>query len=148
MGHTLLIANNKPSISASGRFSEFTREEPDDESGSNCLDFNRSTTAKLFPLLGICLEDDQALINAADVYQACCTALAMATVQVDEYTCAEDAMMGQVLTALASDAQMHYIGTDASTVKGLKNRVERVQKLCLTALGTVRFCGFDIHLLI
>lgn len=96
------------------------------------LSFNRQTGAKLFPLLGIQLEDDYADISATNLIAQCDRVLAANSAHIEEFTPAQDPMMGQLLGG-NEGAQVTEIGTTANTVDGLVERVERVKALAIAA---------------
>ncbi|NEZ65550.1 hypothetical protein D0962_22800 [Leptolyngbyaceae cyanobacterium CCMR0082] len=96
------------------------------------LSFNRQTGAKLFPLLGIELDEDYADIPAANLIQQCDRVLAANSAHIEEFTPAQDQMIGELLGG-NEGAQVIEIGTTANTVEGLVERVERVKALAIAA---------------
>lgn len=112
--------------------------------------FNQSTAAKLVPLLALPVEDGHGEIAAADLYQRCHAVLLKEKSAIEEFTCAEDAFLAQILSELGAGSptgpQVINIGTDANTVEGLRRRVLQLQDLALVALqrhgsrGYVQMC--------
>lgn len=120
------------------------------EDFSDMLSFNRSTAAKLIPLLALPVEDGCGEIAAADLYQRCYAVLQKDEAAVEEFTCAEDALLKQVLTELGADSprgpQVIEVGTDANTAEGLRLRVLHLQELALLTMqrhgsrGWIQMC--------
>ena len=124
-------------------------DEPADDF-SDVVSFNQVSAAKLIPLLALPVEDGYGEIAAADLYQRCHAVLLMNRAAIEEFTCAEDRFLSQVLKALgAGDSdgpQVVNIGTDAHTAEGLLRRVLRLQNLALLAMqrhgsrGYIQMC--------
>lgn len=117
---------------------------------SDMLSFNQSTAAKLIPLLALPVEDGYGEIAAADLYQRCHAVLQKDRAAIEEFTCAEDTLLSQVLTELGADSpsgpQVINVGTDANTVEGLRRRVLHLQELALLTMqrhgsqGWIQMC--------
>ncbi|MEL7223993.1 MAG: hypothetical protein AAGL17_03805 [Cyanobacteria bacterium J06576_12] len=69
---------------------------------SDMLSFNQSSAAKLIPLLALPVEDGYGEIAAADLYQRCHAVLLKDKSAIEEFTCAEDMLIAQILTELTS----------------------------------------------
>lgn len=120
------------------------------EDYSDVVSFNQSSAAKLIPLLALPVEDGCGEIAAADLYQRCHAVLLKNRSAIEEFTCAEDAFLSQVLTELGvgspAGPQVIDIGTDAHTVNGLRRRVLQLKDLALVAMqrhgarGCVQMC--------
>lgn len=117
---------------------------------SDMASFNQSSAAKLIPLLALPVEDGYGEIAAADLYQRCHAVLLKNRAAIEEFTCAEDALLNQVLTELGSGSsngpQIINIGTDAHTVEGLRRRVLQLKDIALIAMqrhgsqGYIQIC--------
>jgi hypothetical protein len=117
---------------------------------SDMLSFNQASAAKLIPLLALPVEDGYGEIAAADLYQRCHAVLLKDRSAIEEFTCAEDAFLCQVLAELGAGAptgpQVIDIGTDAHTVEGLRRRVLQLKDLALIAMqrhgswGYIQMC--------
>lgn len=117
---------------------------------SDVVSFNQSSAAKLIPLLALPVEDGYGEIAAADLYQRCHAVLLKDKSAIEEFTCAEDAFLAQILAELgvgsSTGPQVIDIGTDAHTVIGLRRRVLQLKKLALLAIqrhgakGYVQIC--------
>lgn len=141
----------------SGRFinpvnnqiSTIKADEPADDF-SDVVSFNQSSAAKLIPLLALPIEDGYGEIAAADLYQRCHAVLLMDRAAIEEFTCAEDRFLSQMLKELGAGAtdgpQVISLGTDAHTVEGLRRRVLQLKDLALVAMqrhgsrGCVQMC--------
>lgn len=120
------------------------------EDFSDMLSFNQSTAAKLIPLLALPVEDGYGEIAAADLYQRCHAILLRNRAAIEEFTCAEDDLLKQVLTELGANSpsgpQIINVGTDANTAAGLRRRVLNLQKLALLTMqrhgsrGWIQMC--------
>ena len=120
------------------------------EDYSDVVSFNQSSAAKLIPLLALPVEDGYGEIAAADLYQRCHAVLLLKRAAIEEFTCAEDAFLSQVLAELGAGAaagpQVIAIGTDAHTVDGLRRRVLQLKDLALLTMqrhgsrGYVQMC--------
>ncbi|MEM9944873.1 MAG: hypothetical protein AAF810_02285 [Cyanobacteria bacterium P01_D01_bin.36] len=120
------------------------------EDYSDVLSFNQSTAAKLIPLLSLPVEDGYGEIAAADLYQRCFSALHLDKSALEEFTCAEDAFLAQILAELGADADdgpsVINIGTDSNTAKGLRRRILQLHDLALLTMqrhgskGIVQMC--------
>lgn len=114
------------------------------------LSFNQSTAAKLIPLLALPVEDGYGEISAANLYQRCHAILLKDRSSIEEFTCAEDAFLSQILNELGAGSlggpQVINVGTDANTVEGLRRRVRQLKDLALLAMqrhgdrGYVQMC--------
>ena len=117
---------------------------------SDMLSFNQSSAAKLIPLLALPVEDGYGEIAAADLYQRCHAVLMKDRSAIEEFTCAEDALISLVLTELGAGSQagpqVVSIGTDAHTVEGLRRRVLQLKDLALQTMqrhgsrGCIQMC--------
>ena len=120
---------------------------------SNMLSFSQDSVAKLIPLLGLPIDEDGCgEIAAADLYQRCHTALSLDEAAIAEFTCAENALLNQVLAELASGlttgSQCPRVinMSDAHTVEGLRHRVLHLQDLALLTMqrhgsrGWIQMC--------
>lgn len=126
------------------------RADETDEDCSDMLSFNQSTAAKLIPLLALPVEDGYGEIAAADLYQRCHAVLLRNRAVIEEFTCAKDALLRQVLTELGADSpsgpQVIDIGTDANTAEGLRRRVLLLKDLSLLTMqrhgsqGWIQMC--------
>lgn len=125
-------------------------DEPADDF-SDVVSFNQSSAAKLIPLLALPVEDGYGEIAAADLYQRCHAVLLKDRSAIEEFTCAEDRFLSQVLKELGTGAtdgphQVISLGTDAHTVEGLRRRVLQLKDLALVAMqrhgsrGYVQMC--------
>ena len=114
------------------------------------VSFNQSSAAKLIPLLALPVKDGYGEIAAADLYQRCHAVLLKDRSAIEEFTCAEDTFLSQILSELgagsADGPQVINIGTDAHTVEGLRRRVLQLKDLALLSLqrhgsrGYVQMC--------
>lgn len=114
------------------------------------LSFNQASVAKLIPLLALPVEDGYGEIAAADLYQRCHAVLLRDRAIIEEFTCAEDALLARVLDELGAIApngpQVISIGTDAHTVEGLRRRVLQLKDLALLTMqrhgsrGCIQMC--------
>ena len=117
---------------------------------SDMLSFNQSSAAKLIPLLALPIEDGYGEIAAADLYRRCHAVLLKESAVIAEFTCAEDALLSQILTELGAGSptgpQVINVGTDAHTVEGLRRRITQLMNLALLtmqrhgALGYIQMC--------
>ncbi|PZO16889.1 MAG: hypothetical protein DCF25_11890 [Leptolyngbya foveolarum] len=140
-----------------GRFSNLSTHQIDTlkadepmEDFSDMLSFNQSSAAKLIPLLALPVEDGYGEMAAADLYQRCHAALLKDSAAIEEFTCAEDRLVAQVLTELSgsdsSGPQVINVGTDAHMVEGLRRRVLQLKDLALLTMqrhgsrGYVQMC--------
>ena len=124
-------------------------DEPTDDF-SDVLSFNQSSAAKLVPLLALPVEDGYGEIAAADLYQRCHAVLLKDRAAIEEFTCAEDRFLSQLVKELGAGTsdgpQVISLGTDAHTVEGLRRRVLRLQDLALLAMqrhgsrGYIQMC--------
>jgi len=109
-------------------------EEPA-EDFSDVVLFNQSSAAKLIPLLALPVEEGYGEISAADLYQRCHAVLHSDRAVIEEFTCAEDAFLSQILTELG-----------AGSAEGLRRRVLQLKDLALLAmqrhgsLGYIQMC--------
>ena len=120
------------------------------EDYSDVVSFNQSSAAKLIPLLALPVEDGYGEIAAADLYQRCHAVLLKDRSAIEEFTCAEDTFLSQILSELgagsADGPQVIHIGTDAHTVEGLRRRVLQLKDLALLSLqrhgssGYIQMC--------
>ena len=120
------------------------------EDYSDVVSFNQNSAAKLIPLLALPVEGGYGEIAAADLYQRCQAVLLKDKSAISEFTCAEDAILTQVLAELGAGAadgpQVIELGTDAHTVEGLRRRVLQLEALALLAMqrhgsrGYVQMC--------
>ena len=69
---------------------------------SDMVSFNQSSAAKLIPLLSLPVEDGYGEIAAADLYQRCHAVLLKDKSAIEEFTCAEDAFLAQILAELGA----------------------------------------------
>lgn len=125
-----------------------------DETADDCSDmlsFNQSSAAKLIPLLALPVDEGgYGEMAAADLYQRCHAVLLKNRAAVEEFTCAEDALLSQVLTELGANSpsgpQVINVGTDANTAEGLRRRVLHLQELALLTMqrhgsrGWIQMC--------
>lgn len=124
-----------------------------DETADDCsgmLSFNQSTAAKLIPLLALPVEDGYGEMAAADLYQRCHAVLLKNRAAIEEFTCAEDTLLSQVLAELGAGSsngpQIVNVGTDAYTVTGLRRRVLQLKDIALLTMqrhgsqGWIQMC--------
>ena len=108
------------------------------EDFSDMVSFNQSSAAKLIPLLALPVEDGYGEIAAADLYQRCHAVLLKDRAAIEEFTCAEDAFIAQVIAELSDGSpaapNVVAVGTDAHTAKGLRRRVLQLKELALLAM--------------
>jgi len=124
-------------------------DEPADDL-SDIVSFSQSSAAKLIPLLALPVGDGYGEIAAADLYQRCHAVLLKDKSAIEEFTCAEDAFLTQILAELGAGSptgpQVLNIGTDAHTVEGLRRRVLQLKDLALLTMqrhgsrGYVQMC--------
>jgi hypothetical protein len=117
---------------------------------SDMLSFNQASAAKLIPLLALPVVNGSGEIAAADLYQRCHAVLLRDRAAIEEFTCAEDALLSQILMELGANSptgpQVIDVGTDAHTVEGLRRRVLQLKDLALLTMqrhgsrGCVQIC--------
>lgn len=117
---------------------------------SDMLSFNQGSAAKLIPLLALPVENGYGEIAAADLYQRCHAVLLKNRAAIEEFTCAEDTLLRQVLAELSagspSGPQVINMDTDAHTVEGLRRRVLQLKDLALLTMqrhgsqGYIQMC--------
>ena len=130
--------------------SETLKVDETAEDLSDMLSFNQSSAAKLIPLLALPVKDGYGEIEAADLYQRCHAALTRNKAAIEEFTCAKDSVLSQLLDELGAGSkdgpQIISIGTDAHTVEGLRRRVSRIKNLALLTMqrhgakGVIQMC--------
>ncbi|EDX82532.1 hypothetical protein S7335_1236 [Synechococcus sp. PCC 7335] len=124
-------------------------DEPADDF-SVVVSMNQASAAKLIPLLALPVEDGYGEMAAADLYQRCHVVLLKNRAAIEEFTCAEDNFLSQVLKELGAGStdgpQIINVGTDANTVEGLRRRVLLLKDLALLSMqrhgsrGYVQIC--------
>jgi|GEM_PF-3055367 len=117
---------------------------------SDMLSFNQTSAAKLIPLLALPVAEGYGEMAAADLYQRCHAVLRSDRAVIEEFTCAQDVVLSEILTELdagsSTGPQVIAIGTDADTVEGLRRRVLQLKDLALLAMqrhgarGYVQMC--------
>lgn len=135
-----------------GRFYQIATIKADEpaEDFSDMLSFSQSTAAKLIPLLALPVADSYGEIAAADLYHRCHAVLLRNEAVIEEFTCAEDALLAQILTELGTSTtggpQVIHVGTDAYTAEGLRRRVMQLGDLALLTIqrhgsrGYIQIC--------
>jgi hypothetical protein len=125
-------------------------DEPNNDF-SDMRSLNSGSAAKLIPLLALSInEDGYGEITAADLYQRCYAVLLKDRAVIEEFTCAKDTLLAQVLAELGASSpdgpQLITIGTDADTVEGLRRRIHDLMALALLTIqrhgarGCVQMC--------
>jgi len=117
---------------------------------SDMLSFNQTSAAKLIALLALPVADGYGEMAAADLYQRCHAVLLSDRAVIEEFTCAQDVFLSEILTELGAGSsigpQVIEMGTDADTVEGLRRRVLQLKDLALLAMqrhgarGYVQMC--------